>query len=69
MPQPRWFKIQQSNNFKFLDLFLLFSQLAHACDVPSAAGKLSLEYGKAYTQQIEIMIDFVRKKDDLNTDV
>ncbi len=29
----------------------------------------SLEYGKAYIQQIEILhyIDFVRKKDDLNT--
>ncbi len=32
-------------------------------------GKASLEYGKAYIQQIEILryIDFVRKKDDLNT--
>ncbi len=31
--------------------------------------KASLEYGKAYIQQIEILhyIDFVRKKDDLNT--
>ncbi len=29
----------------------------------------SLEYGKAYIQQIEILhyIDFVKKKDDLNT--
>ncbi len=37
----------------------------------SAAGKFSLEYGKAYIQQIEILnyIDFVRKKDDLNTAV
>ncbi len=37
--------------------------------MPSAAGKLSLEYRKAYIQQIEILhyIDCVRKKDDLNT--
>ncbi len=40
-----------------------------ACDVPSAASKLSMEYGKAYIQQIEILhyIDFVRKKYDLST--
>ncbi len=35
----------------------------------SPVQQASLEYGKAYIQQIEILhyIDFVRKKDDLNT--
>ncbi len=34
----------------------------------SPAQQASLEYGKAYIQQIEILhyIDFVKKKDDLN---
>ncbi len=37
--------------------------------VMSPVQQASLEYGKAYIQQIEILhyIDFVRKKDDLNT--
>ncbi len=37
--------------------------------VMSPVQQTSLEYGKAYIQQIEILhfIDFVRKKDDLNT--
>ncbi len=37
--------------------------------VMSSVQQASLEYGKAYTQQIEILhyIDFVKKKDDLNT--
>ncbi len=37
--------------------------------VMSPVQQESLEYGKAYIQQIEILhyIDFVRKKDDLNT--
>ncbi len=36
--------------------------------VMSPVQQASLEYGKAYIQQIEILhyIDFVRKKDDLN---
>ncbi len=35
----------------------------------SPVQQTSLEYGKDYIQQIEILhyIDFVRKKDDLNT--
>ncbi len=37
--------------------------------VMSPVQQASLEYGKAYIQQIEILhyIDFVKKKDDLNT--
>ncbi len=37
--------------------------------VMSPVQQASLEYGKAYIQQIEILHynDFVRKKDDLNT--
>ncbi len=37
--------------------------------VMSPVQQASLEYGKAHIQQIEILhyIDFVRKKDDLNT--
>ncbi len=37
--------------------------------VMSPVLQASLEYGKAYIQQIEILhyIDFVKKKDDLNT--
>ncbi len=37
--------------------------------VMSPVQQASLEYGKAYILQIEILhyIDFVRKKDDLNT--
>ncbi len=37
--------------------------------VMSPVQQASLEYGKAYIQQIEIFhyIDFVRKKDDVNT--
>ncbi len=37
--------------------------------VMSPVLQASLEYGKAYFQQIEILhyIDFVKKKDDLNT--
>ncbi len=37
--------------------------------VMSPVQQASLEYGKAYIQQIEILhyIDFVRRKDDLNT--
>ncbi len=37
--------------------------------VMSPVQQASLEYGKAYIQQIETLhyIDFVRKKDDLNT--
>ncbi len=35
----------------------------------SPVQQASMQYGKAYIQQIEIFkyIDFVRKKDDLNT--
>ncbi len=33
----------------------------------SPVQQASLEYGKAYIQQILHYIDFVRKKDDLNT--
>ncbi len=65
MPQPCWFKIQQSNNsyiyfHNFHDLHM---------HVMSPVQRASLEYGKAYIQQIEILhyIDFVRKKDDVNT--
>ncbi len=38
-------------------------------NVMSPVQQASLEYGKAYTQRIEILhyIDFVRKKDDMNT--
>ncbi len=38
-------------------------------NVMSSVQQVSLKYGKAYIQQIEILhyIDFVRKKDDLNT--
>ncbi len=45
-------------------MFIIFT--THACDEVQQA---SSEYGKAYIQQIEILhyIDFVRKKDDLNT--
>ncbi len=36
--------------------------------VMSPVQQASLEYGKAYIQHIEILhIDFVSKKDDLNT--
>ncbi len=37
--------------------------------VMSPVQQASLEYGKAYIQQIEILhyIDFVKKNDDLNT--
>ncbi len=37
--------------------------------VMSPVLQASLEYGKAYIQQIEILhyINFVKKKDDLNT--
>ncbi len=37
--------------------------------VMSPEQQASLEYGKSYIQQIEILhyIDFVKKKDDLNT--
>ncbi len=37
--------------------------------VMSPVQQASLEYGKAYIQQIDILhyIDFVKKKDDLNT--
>ncbi len=37
--------------------------------VMSPVQQARLEYGKAYIQQIEILhyIDFVKKKDDLNT--
>ncbi len=45
-------------------MFIIFT--THACD---EVQQTSLEYGKAYIQQIEILhyIDFVRKKYDLNT--
>ncbi len=35
----------------------------------SSVQQASLEYGKSYIQQLEILhyIDFVKKKDDLNT--
>ncbi len=65
MPQPRWFKIQQSNNS--LTYFHNFHD-SHM-HVMSPVQQASLEYGKAYILQIEILhyIDFVKKKYDLNT--
>ncbi len=45
-------------------MFIIFT--TRTCDEVQQA---SLEYGKDYIQQIEILhyIDFVKKKDDLNT--
>ncbi len=65
MPQPRSFKIQQSNSS------LIYFQNFHDSHmhVMSSVQQASLEYGKAYIQQIEMLhyIDFVKKNDDLNT--
>ncbi len=63
MPQPRWFKIQQSNNFS------IYFYNFHDSHMHVIVQQARLEYGKAYIQQIAILhyTDFVRKKDDLNT--
>ncbi len=64
MPRPRWFKIQQLNNS---EIYFHNFHGSHR-HVMSPVQQASMQYGKAYIQQIEIFnIDFVRKKDDLNT--
>ncbi len=64
MPRPADLK---SNN-QIISRFIVIIFTTHACD---EVQQVSSEYGKAYIQQIEILhyIDFVMKKDDLNTDV
>ncbi len=62
MPRPADLKYNNQIIPRFM--FIIFT--THACDEVQQA---SLKYGKAYIQQIEILhyIDFVKKKDDLNT--
>ncbi len=64
MPRPADLK----SNDQIIPRFMFIIFTTHACDEVQQA---NLEYGKAYIQQIEILhyIDFVRKKDDLSTDV
>ncbi len=47
-------------------MFIIFTTRCDACD---EVQQVSSEYGKAYIQQILILhyIDFVKKRDDLNT--
>ncbi len=65
MPQPRWFKIQQSNN----SLIYFHNFHNSHMHVMSPVQHASLGYGKAYILQIEILhyIEFFKKNDYLNT--
>ncbi len=62
MPRPA--DLKSNNQIILRFMFIIFT--THACD---EVQQTSSEYGKAYIQQIEILhyIDFVKKKDDLNT--
>ncbi len=62
MPRPA--DLKSNNQIIHRFIFIIFT--THVCD---EVQQTSLEYGKDYIQQIEILhyIDFVKKKDDLNT--
>ncbi len=64
MPRPA--DLKSNNQIIPRFMFIIFTTQCHACDEVQQA---SLEYEKDYIQQIEILhyIDFVKKKDDLNT--
>ncbi len=64
MPQPA--DLKSNNQIIPWFIFINFTTRTH---VMSPVLQASLEYGKAYILQIEILhyIDFVKKKDDLNT--